>query len=233
MTTVAILTPMPSEFAPLAKRVALARGHDGLYRGRIGDVDVVATITGIGTKLAHEATERVLADGEAHHVVVSGIAGGLEPFAAVGDLIVPTHAHHAATGVMYESSVIGDHVANGCVSTSDELITDPTRFDALKAQGVVALDMETAAVAAVCAERNVPWCAFRGISDVAGDGGLDDDVLALLDSTGAIKRGPALRYFLRHPGRIPTMMKLGRGATGAASAAAAAAVAAIAAHDFA
>lgn len=232
MTRVAVLTPMASEFAPFAKRVALADAGDGFHTGRIGDVDVVVRITGIGTTAARDAAERTLDAYDVDQVVVVGIAGGIEPYVAVGDLVVPHSAHLHGHDLVFESSVIGGHTPEGHISTSDQLLSHPDHLAPLADRGVVALDMETAAVAAVCNERNVPWCAFRGVSDIAGDGGLDDDVLALMDAGGALRRGAALRYLLRHPLRIPQLARLGKGAGRAASIAARAAVDAIEAHEF-
>ena len=49
----------------------------------------------------------------------------------------------------------------------------------MAAQGVVAVDMETAAVAAVCEAAACPWSVFRGISDYAGEGLVDDAIFAM------------------------------------------------------
>ncbi len=55
--------------------------------------------------------------------------------------------------------------------TNDELITDLDELAALHAErGVVALDMETAAIAHACEQRGVPWSVFRAISDRSSDG---------------------------------------------------------------
>ena len=96
----------------------------------------------------------------------------------------------------------------------------------LREQGVVSLDMETAAVAAVCERRGTPWSVVRAISDRTTDGTVDEEVLHLSNQDGS-PNGPAvLRYFLKHPGSIPRMIRLARGAKLATEVAAAAAIAA-------
>jgi adenosylhomocysteine nucleosidase len=107
--------------------------------------------------------------------------------------------------------------------TSDRLITDPDELARLRARGVVALDMETAAVAAVCDERGVPWSVFRVISDRA-DGSVNDEVFHLSNQDGSPNAQAILRYFIRHPGSISRMVKLANGARHAAQAAADAAI---------
>ena len=85
--------------------------------------------------------------------------------------------------------------------TSDDFIVDPDRLAQLIAQGVIAVDMETGSVAAVCAQRGVPWSAVRAISDRAEDGDVEMAKLAKADGT---PDGAAIaRYFAKHPGPHP------------------------------
>ncbi len=84
--------------------------------------------------------------------------------------------------------------------------------------------METASIAAVCDERGIPWSVFRAISDRATDGSLNDEVFHLSHQDGTPDPQAIRRYFLRHPGSIPRMVKLANGARQAARAAADAAI---------
>ena len=68
--------------------------------------------------------------------------------------------------------------------TTNGLTTDPDDLAALRAQGVVSLDMETAAIAEVCEARGIPWSVFRAISDRANDGSVDDEVFHLSNQDG-------------------------------------------------
>jgi adenosylhomocysteine nucleosidase len=108
--------------------------------------------------------------------------------------------------------------------TADELITDLDALARLRARGVVSLDMETAAVAQVCAARGVPWSVFRAISDRATDGRIDEAVFRLSNQDGTPNGRAIVRYFARHPGRVPRMVRLARGARTAAETAADAAI---------
>jgi len=75
---------------------------------------------------------------------------------------------------------------------------------------VIAVDMETGSVAAVCAGRGVPWSAVRAISDRAEDG--DVEMVKLAKADGTPDGAAIARYFAKHPGRIPYMLKVGKGA---------------------
>jgi hypothetical protein len=91
---------------------------------------------------------------------------------------------------------------------------------------VIALDMETAAIARACEDRGVPWAVVRAISDRATDGSVDDEVFHLARQDGRPDPAAVARYLVRHPGRIPGLVRRGRDATLAARCAAHAAIAA-------
>jgi hypothetical protein len=92
---------------------------------------------------------------------------------------------------------------------------------------VLAIDMETAAVAAVCERRGRPWSVFRALSDRAGDPLVGADVLALAGEDGEPDLAAVFRFLLRRPWRLPLLVRLGRDSSRATRAAAAAAVRAL------
>jgi adenosylhomocysteine nucleosidase len=214
---VGVLAPMKSELRPVVRAFGLQPAQIGgvsVHRGTIGNADVVATTTGIGTALATSATESLLGLGEFDHVMVVGIAGGVGPSVAIGDLVIPEIVVDGTTGNEYRPAPIDGPTARGSIVTSDDFIVDPDRLTLLIAQGVIAVDMETGSVAAVCAARGVPWSAVRAISDRAEDG--DEEMVKLANSDGSPNAAAIARYFARHPGRIPYMLKVGKGAVLAA-----------------
>jgi adenosylhomocysteine nucleosidase len=90
---------------------------------------------------------------------------------------------------------------------------------------VIGLDMETAAVAAVCEARGCSWSVIRAISDMATDHP-DDSVLNLAKPDGSAN-GPAVaKFLLTKPWRIPHLARLQRDSKFAALAAANAAASA-------
>jgi nucleoside phosphorylase len=195
----------------------LTRAGDGpFHAGRVGAVEVVATRTGMGFALAGSATARLLDAHAVDHVLVVGIAGGIGP-SRVGDVLVPETVSDRGTGRTFTASPLAP--AAGSISSSDEFLVDPTRLDPLVASGVLALDMETAAVAAVCEERGVAWSAVRVISDLATDHP-DDSVLALAEADGTPRVADGLRYMVRNPRRIPMLLRMARDSTRAATLAA-------------
>jgi adenosylhomocysteine nucleosidase len=230
--TVAMLAPMVPELAPLKKKIPLRRTDAGsgafTHEGRLGDVRVVAVVTGIGTQPAKETTERLLDGIPVDHVMVVGIAGGMGPSVAIGDLVLPEVVIDEATGRQVRPVTLGSATARGTIVTSDKFGYDDATNARLIADGCVAVDMETSAIGLVCKARGVPWSAYRGISDRGDDDTVDVEVLKLAgtDGTGDFK---ALAWYLvRKPWKIVHLARLGKGTQKAVNAAADAAIAACA-----
>jgi adenosylhomocysteine nucleosidase len=233
-TRIAVLAPMRTELRPLVKPLSLAPapGTGSYHHGAIGDVEVVATTIGIGTTAATEVTGRLLDDHDVDHVVVVGIAGGLGPELDVGDMVVPAIVVDRPHDRVYEATPIGDVAPSGAIVTSDEFNYPQPVLDRFVADGVLALDMETGSVAAVCAARGVPWTAFRSLSDHVTKAPVETAVLGLARPDGSANVPALVRYLAPKPWRIRHLARLAKGSTLATRAAARAAVAACAAHDW-
>jgi len=226
MTRVGLLAPMRQELAPLVRKLALRRAEaDGaLYVGLAGRVEVVASVTGIGTRAATAATKQLLTTTKLDHVFVVGIAGGLDAEQRIGTLIAPEVVVDGATGREYRPVQLGPLPPRGRLVTSDRLVTGLAEAAELRRSGVVGLDMETAAIAAVCERRGCPWSVFRAISDRVTDGTTDPAVLALAGPDGGGDARAVARYLLARPWRIVRLARLALGTLRAANAAADAAI---------
>ena len=216
---VGLLAPMPSEFGPLVKALALQRSDAG-YTGSAGPIALVAAKTGIGTRRAAEATARLLDASPVDHVMVVGIAGGMGA-SQVGDLIFPEVVVDKATGAEYRPTPLHDVQSQGRLVTHDDFDMQPAERDALVADGFIAVDMETAAVAGVCEQRGVKWSTVRAISDLVGV--TPGDVIGLANPDGTPNIGASIRYLVTKPWRIPRLVRLGFDAKNAADGAAKAA----------
>jgi adenosylhomocysteine nucleosidase len=231
---VGYLAPMRSELQPLVKHLGLqpvdagrAGGGTGWHRARHGDTEVVATLSNIGMAAAAAATERILATFEVHHVVVVGIAGSIDPALEIGELVVPEVVVDHVTRVEYTPTQLTDRTPRGGLSSGDEYLRDPEVLADLLERGVIAVDMETAAVAAVCEARGVPWSVFRAISDRAGDADpIGADIMQMVKPDGSPNPAGVAKVLLTRPHHIPHLARLARGSRKAADTAARAAAAA-------
>jgi adenosylhomocysteine nucleosidase len=224
---IAFICAMPMELWPLVKKLSLTKTDiDGVevHRGTLAGREVVAIVTGMGTKLATEATERLLDATSVDRVVVVGITGAVENETPIGTLILPEVVVNSETGAEYRPEPLAQGTAHGKMWTGDVLLTDPDVIADLRAKGVVSLDMETAAIAESCERRGIPWSVFRVISDRATDGSVDEEVFRLSNQDGTTNSKAVAAYFAKHPGRIPKMAKLAKGAKLATKTAADAAI---------
>ena len=226
---VAFVCAMPVEMRAIVQQLSLGRTRrDGieLRVGRSGDREVVAITTGMGTALAAAATRRMLEVVDVERVIVAGISGGVEDLTPIGTVVVPEIVVNSNTGAEHRPAPLGDHAPRGTLWTTDAM-TSPTELAGLRARGVVALDMETAAVAGVCEERGVAWSVVRVISDGPADE-VDDEVFRLSNQDGTPNVANIVRYVARHPRRMPRLIRMGRNVQVATGRAAEVAVAALA-----
>jgi adenosylhomocysteine nucleosidase len=225
-----VLAPMTLELRPLVKRLgARSSKVEGItvFTAPLGDIEVVVSRSGVGPSAARAATERLLDRLQVDHVVVSGIAGGIDPDSVIGGVVVPDTVVDVSSGRKYQTSPLGALPQSGTVGTVDELINDPVRLAGLVDDGIVALEMESSGVGEVCHARGVPWSVVRVISDRPNDGLTDDAVMAALRPDGSVDVLAAVRVMAVKPSRIPGFMQLGRDASMAARKAAATTLAAL------
>ena len=217
---------MPMEVKPLMGPLGLRPAPDGgrLSHGALDGRPVVAIVTGMGTELATRGATELLDATEVDHVVVVGITGALESETPIGTVVRPAVVIHSGTGSRHRPAPLGHGEQHGAMWTTDSLTTDPDELARLRSDGVVSLDMETAAVAAVCEARGVPWSVVRAISDRANDGSVDEEVFALSHQDGSPDWRAVARFVVTRPHRLPRLAAVGRGAQRAATIAAEAAV---------
>jgi adenosylhomocysteine nucleosidase len=224
---IAFICAMPMELEPLVRKLGLHESLIGdltVHRGTLEDRSVVAIVTGMGTEFATAGTTALLDAVQVERVVVVGITGAVENETPIGTLVLPEVVVNGATGAEYRPTPLGDAIAAGTMWTTDTLITDLDEIAGLRARGVVSLDMETAAIAALCESRLLPWSVFRVISDRATDGSVDEEVFRLSNLDGSPNNEAIERFFAEHPERLEAMSRLAEGALLAAEAAADAAI---------
>jgi adenosylhomocysteine nucleosidase len=226
-TSVLVLAPMTSELKPIVKGLSLsidrsrsAATGQKVYEGRVGKIRVHAATVGVGPDEARRSTKHLIDQVGGDHVVVSGIAGGVSRSVNIGDLVFPEILIDHATGTEYRPTGWPGAKLAGTILTTAELITGPAEVEALRSQGVVAVEMEGAAVGEICESVGRPWTVVRSISDRADEGIVDTSVLSLLNPDGSTNVGAAISLIVRRPGRLPKLMRLAQDSQKAATAAA-------------
>lgn len=195
------------------------------HAGTAGSWDVAALVTGMGPSVARDATRKALGAGTFDHVMVIGIAGGLDPALPVGSLMVPSRVRLHPQGPEFRTHPLPPRVADGGLMTTDGLFDDEEVWRPILEQGFGAVDMEAAGVAGACEEAGVAWSVYRGISDRPDEHIVDQAVFALSKPDGSADPVALAKYLARDPRRAKALAHLNKCMQEAASLAADAAYA--------
>jgi nucleoside phosphorylase len=207
------LAPMRPELKAVVRAGVLERGGDGevfTHRGTVGTWAVEAGIIGMGPATARRATERVLSKGPFDHVMVVGIAGGLDPALPVGALMVPRQVRLYPDGPPFATHPVANREATGVLMTTDGLFSDDEIWGPMTDDGVGAVDMEAAGVAEACERAGVAWSVYRGISDRPDEHIVDQAVFALSKPDGSANLVAVGKYLARDPRRAKALAHLNR-----------------------
>jgi adenosylhomocysteine nucleosidase len=144
----------------------------------LGEGSLLA-LSGIG-RVAAATAAQALVDAGVSALMSFGMAGGLDPTLQPGSVVIPCEllspdgARYVACRAWREqvSAAISPlyTVTEGNLLTSTHAIETPAdKAAAFRSSGAAAVDMESAAVAQVAAEHNLPFIAVRVIVDSAAD----------------------------------------------------------------
>lgn len=207
-----VIAAMTPELAPFLDRATdvsgpTAIGHAEFWRGRLNEHDAILVRSGIGLVNAASAMTIAAIQHQPRLVVSVGTAGGIRGRVSIGDVVVGTTftystANAVAFGyqlgqipgmpVRFESpvaivesadrlpGVVAGPIASGDVFVAGHLL------DAVVADfpDVAAVDMESTALAQVCAGFGIPFASVRGISDLCGPAAADDHRDTVHDVSG-------------------------------------------------
>ncbi len=202
--------------------------HEGLhgFRAVIGGKEFSVIGHGIGPSRAMETARRAFdLMPRAELVIATGVVGALSSGLKPGDLILADRifasraegeiaAQVAAFGDAHLSaigqslSIAGVNYTTGAILTTHRVLaTGAEKRRAKESTGAIAVDMESAALAAEAAARGLPFIAIRAVLDE-----VDDEVVgaAMADKHGHVNPLAATAYLIRNPGtvlKIPRMMR--------------------------
>jgi nucleoside phosphorylase len=229
---VVVLAPMPLEMDAIVFAFGLSRTSDipaSPATGHVGTSNVTAVHIGMGPTSARAATSSLFDQTDpgpvpVDHVMIAGICGGLDPSLDVGTLINPETVVDHTSGLAYRHTPPGNAPRYGKLLTTEGVNFEPELSIRWWHEGYIGVDMESAAVAEVCAERRCPWSVYRCISDRHFDGLLDERIVAMTNPDGSGNLAEIEQLLAAEPELATALERLAHDTTLAARLAAEAAV---------
>ncbi len=181
------------------------------------DREVRLVLAGVGRRRARLAAEALVRDG-AGALLSWGTAGALVPALARGSLLLPVtvmdpEGTRLAVDAAWRGRVIealGDRLAwhDGALVQSAQVLAHPEDKARLaKRSGAVAVDMESAAVAAVAAAAGLPFLAVRVIADPY-ERLIPAELLGTFDAYGRVRALAFARALRRRPQVLADALRL-------------------------
>lgn len=176
-------------------------------------------VSGADPERAYEGAKRLVIQG-ADALLSFGLAGGLAPGLATGDMVLadcvvlPDGSRIEVDGAWRASLdaalVTRQRLSIGALAGQDRVIVRQVEKAALHvATGALAVDMESHAVARAAKEAGVPFAALRVVLDPAG-WTLPRAALAGLGPDGRPRVLPVLIRLLGRPWELASLVQLGR-----------------------
>ena len=192
--SIVVCFALKEEAAPFHK---IAAGRPGIF----------TLIIGIGRQNAGKSVRRFLESCSPELVLTCGFAGGLNPDLKVGDVIFESGMQKAESGNL-EERLLAAGAKPAKIFCADRIATSAMeKWQLCVDTGADAVEMESAAIHAVCAEKNIPCVTVRVISDTAHED-LPLDFNALAKPDKSLDFWKIFFAIARSPGKIGALMKL-------------------------
>jgi len=216
-TPVAVVTAIKEEFEAVLFRAREARFRGTFVEARIGTADVALCLTGDGAGNAGRAADMLCEAVRPAALLGAGVAGGLSPGLAVGDVLVSRRIHDSHGDVAPpDPRLLAQALENTRARAGTFLaVARPVVLASLKTAllqtlddvGPAAADMESAAWARAAASRGIPYLIARAISDRAEED-LPEYLGRCVGRDGAIRRSSVVLSALANPGTIPALLRM-------------------------
>ena len=164
MPRIAIVAAMEREVAPLIRKWQVRMIEHGGRRYQLfesGDASLICA--GVGPEAARRATEAILQEVRASHILSVGFVGALDPALRVGEVFEPRTVINAGDGTRVDTGC-----GQGTLVSFSTIAGREQKEKLRDAYSAAAVDMEAGAVAQGADLRGVGFGALKVVSDEAG-----------------------------------------------------------------
>ncbi len=186
-----------------------------VIQGFLGKRPIALMLCGVGAEAAERGTAALLAGHHPRWVISAGFAGGLQPQLKRGDLVLATQVQNAAgkqLAIDFRGSLPapqGLAIHQGKLLTSDRILASAAEKQATgQSTGALAVEMETLAVAQVCAAAGQRFLSLRVISDAMEEEVPRDVEKLIAAKTGVQRAGTIIGGLFRRPSMVKDLWRL-------------------------
>jgi len=180
--------------------------------------NIIIILSGAGPTKAHQAAQELVLQG-AQQLISWGCAGALDPRLKAGDLIIPqtiltADNNQIMTHTEWSKQIIKRlpekiKYYTGTLLESDSIIDSATsKNKSFQKTQAIAVDMESAALARVAQQKQLPCLALRSIVDPANLD-LPHAINHAMTGSGLISIPKLMLYLCTHLNEVPRLIKLG------------------------
>jgi len=161
---IAVTFALPAESSAFIRSLEHRERKSFVVNGSIDGKEIIVLHTGVGSHKCEERLTEFLLRSKPNLIVSSGFCGGTGDELKPGDLVIAENFSDKT--LIKRTHEILEEVVIGRMFSADRVI-DPAadRYAIGREQGAIAIDMETATIARLCADFAIPMLALRVISD--------------------------------------------------------------------
>jgi adenosylhomocysteine nucleosidase len=188
-----------------------------------GACELKVALAGVGTRNAESAAADLISQGVTS-MISAGIAGGLDPKLKAADIVIATDVLQLdPTGIggpwpaetkavaLADAQLSRNNLRthSGTILTAETgALTCSDKASLFRQSGALTVDMESAAVARMAAQANLPFFGLRAVCDPAGQS-VPEQLYACLNPDGSIRLPTVMYSILLRPGLLKPMLGMG------------------------
>lgn len=226
MASIVIVAALKDEIGGLIKGMEVMRTYRKdrahFFDGKLDGRSVIVGFTGIGAEATFKGLKMLRELVKIDTVIGVGYAGALAESLETGSLILASEILRASGDKIEATFNADDSLLSVCrktlaedkmleegrVITLKNALTDPEqKREAAQKFGAIAVDMESAALAAFCEDRQIPFIVLRAILDPVSV--KVPDPSEFLDREKRISKRKILKYVAKNPQAIWELPRLG------------------------
>jgi adenosylhomocysteine nucleosidase len=163
---IAVTFALPAESSAFIRLLKGIKRDGAILRGTLENrtPEVCVLHTGVGASKCEERVGNFLRDERPQLLIASGFCGGTSDELHPGDLVIADNASEPTLSAKAGATLLNARI--GKIHSADRIIDSAAdRYAIGREHGAIAVDMETATIARLCAAESIPMLALRVVSD--------------------------------------------------------------------